>query len=671
MSHKYLYSSNKICILASDSGKETKKQLSIALRTHVYDILKKQMNERASSTNTKNKTLSNYVNNLLEKFLVVYRILGEDGWNELYSIAQKVDEKQKHSIIARIFVVLLKEIQEWRIEELTRESITSLDTKFDIKLPGPIFKVLFETRSDSTLEYYAGCSQTSLSNYVFYFSSYLQYHKALLDNIKEKDSQDMHPHKRFFIASEASLIEDIRYHRRPIRELINWHGQRQQEGKKIELYYVQRDLADNIKQRLNNAPENFNIGLWKYSEDKESYAVQFFYRPTELKAYDVERTIGIRVSFPGLPRYEAALEFINELNKEIANKNPKIGDLISFFRKRDLELDKGEGPYTPQPPAFTRDLVQEWPEIVNVNKRLQTSIPFLSNVIEDYFESKIRSKERLRILDSAAQLGYEALKISERDYADITFNEPDKLLYDKAVQDMKRFGTVKDLIDREWKDDFDRKLMYPNTGLGQILLLNEPWNLLTYTHFDRQKFNLVICTGNEIAHQTNTDAALEDLCKLLVSGGMLIIDHRNFSKINRCIEVAKENNSNPYDEYIKNDDQIYRYKRKYMYCSENIIAGPKEPKDGRIPLVFKNIPYDTLVPNTELLMHPLHVNEFCKKLRNLGTERFEKIKVYGDYEIQPPLVSLGNKGDDGSMLADFDEQKHLGHDFFVYVAIKE
>src|SRR5690349_15583352 len=76
---------------------------------------------------------------------------------------------------------------------------------------------------------------------------------------------------------------------------------------------------------------------------------------------------------------------------------------------------------------------------------------------------------------------------------------------------------------------FEQKIMQPYGMEAPLLLLNESWKLLTFSH--TQKFHVVLVLGNEIVHQKNEehgiDVALQDLSKLLLPGGLLVCDTRN------------------------------------------------------------------------------------------------------------------------------------------------
>ncbi len=79
---------------------------------------------------------------------------------------------------------------------------------------------------------------------------------------------------------------------------------------------------------------------------------------------------------------------------------------------------------------------------------------------------------------------------------------------------------------------------------------NLPWNHLKYSFYDDSRFLFVLALGNYISHMEKKEdlqTYLQDLIEVMQPGGVLIFDHRNFTKIENS-----PNSVDPIGDYIKN-----------------------------------------------------------------------------------------------------------------------
>ena len=209
---------------------------------------------------------------------------------------------------------------------------------------------------------------------------------------------------------------------------------------------------------------------------------------------------------------------------------------------------------------------------------------------------------------------------------------------------MKDYGQVREPIGSNGA----RNELITNKKNGVISLFNEPWSLLKYRFYGKDTFHIVLALGNFISHLDSTkkiNEALLDLFNLLKPGGTLVIDHRNFDKLEKSLRAT-----NPFDDYNS------RYLAKYMYCGENVRPGPElNQKSGKIRWFFRDMTKNNRI-ESNVEMVPIKDDFFVSQLKLIG---FEDIDTYYDYEINQKF-----RGEDSKV------EKDPNCDFFVYVATK-
>ncbi len=210
-------------------------------------------------------------------------------------------------------------------------------------------------------------------------------------------------------------------------------------------------------------------------------------------------------------------------------------------------------------------LVKCWDEYVgDISIRHKTIGSILLN------ELKVYQNYQGRILDAAAGMGYEGLFLLENNF-DVTFNEADLGFNEKLKEKIEGKGYKVDLGKVDWRD--------------------------LSKHY-KENYKAVLVLGNSLcmlSGEENRKKCIEEFHKILSTGGKLIIDLRNFSKIEK--KIIEDN------EYIRTKKVMYNgkfidfkiTKRDDKYISFDFFKTQGEEEIGNIPaemikdVEFKNI----------------------------------------------------------------------------------
>jgi len=225
------------------------------------------------------------------------------------------------------------------------------------------------------------------------------------------------------------------------------------------------------------------------------------------------------------------------------------------------------------------ELAKRWPEFVDCPKRLETLVPFLSNILAKYDTPKV--------LDAATGMGCEAVWLSEKgvDVIANEINEDLRLLTQKRAEER---GLKLNIVSGDWRN-----------------LRNE---------FKEETFDLILLLGNSLCllrKLRDREAAARNLRQVCKEGGSLIIDERNF----------------PY--MLFNRDRIlegqFRYNYKVMYCGKNIVGRPTQIEKDCVR--FGYFDGDRLVGTLD--MHPFETGEITSLFLKAG---FSAVVIYSDFK---------------------------------------
>jgi hypothetical protein len=614
---------------------ETKKSSNIVLKPYLKDKLYEMFKKTpADSYNAfVNLTLERYTN-LLEEF-------NENFIEEVINVTSHV--KNEPIVIKKFYIKLLQDSIE-KISNLKGES----DEWFDIETSANLFRCLFTIENKESILYF-GTSESTPSQYYFFFRKYLEFHEEMLNYRKQNNIDSNIKDTRFLIVSERALIDDYKYSPKKFAEFIKFHVEND-----VNLFFIDPTIVERLKNECFYKPLSSSFGFWN-----GKYSVQFRYHPPNRRSKNPQKLIGITLSFLGDKNYEATKELVEKI--KTLDKS-EIVDMKSFYEKLEKNRISNSDLFNVQKPTYSEEIISIWSEYSN-RDRLKKSIPFLKSVIEERYGKKIFPEHPIRILDSAAGLGHECINLVKLGYQ-IVSNEPDKKLYKFALGEMnKKYGTIQPL--NEEVGDYSPKILTMFDG-KELLLLNEPWSLLKQSFHDNESFDVILAIGNVISQISSENKyndnknkdddekeireRIGDLYEMLSPGGILVIDHRDFNLIENILDNV--------DNSIKSIHSRFKkvYSKQYNYCSNNIIGVPGPKINGKIPLNFIDNSRNEYkeIKGTEMI--PLHIPEFLKILKDAN---FTDIRVYRNQEIN-------NKINIDSPTCEKDNPS----DFFVYIATK-
>lgn len=245
---------------------------------------------------------------------------------------------------------------------------------------------------------------------------------------------------------------------------------------------------------------------------------------------------------------------------------------------------------------YGSDLVEMWADFIDWQKRRKGENGFLKNTLE--------KNNAIAIFDSCLGDGCDSIYLIKEGF-EVTSNDLDPGFIKKAQENARKENVKLHVTSFDW-----RKLD---------------------KHFEKEKFDAVLCVGNSLTHLfklTDRTKTLWQFHRLLKENGILIIDERNYQYI------------------LDNKKEIlggkFRYKRKYVYCGSTVHGYPIKIANNKVVMEYN----DTIrKKKAQLALYPFKKNELLKLLEKTG---FRKITQYSDYK----------KG--------FDEKA----DFYTYVCVK-
>lgn len=334
-----------------------------------------------------------------------------------------------------------------------------------------------------------------------------------------------------------------------------------------------------------------DVALWP------NFAVLFEIDPQGRPAH-----IGIR--FPGSrqgsgPTYDDIHRFVDAL------------ELESRILEREL----------PSLSYFAPSLADHWASYVDVGRRSDPSGPVGSFLLGELEGKRL-------VLDAAAGVGCESVMLLRHGFS-VVSNELDSTLARHA----SAFAAGADVR------------LNLTTFLWEDLAISFPGNL---------RFDAVLVLGNSLSLVEDPESrsrCLQSFWDVLLPGGLLIIDERNYSVIEDSAELIRDDPLGTFAPAIRGD---------VMYAGRRIRGYPAAMQQGKIL-------WDFFVADEErsgrpshhlgtapLVLYPFRYGELFHCLRDLG---FSRIRVFGD--LQPMAVDEMPSRMDAST-----------SDFLTYVAEK-
>jgi 2-polyprenyl-3-methyl-5-hydroxy-6-metoxy-1,4-benzoquinol methylase len=289
---------------------------------------------------------------------------------------------------------------------------------------------------------------------------------------------------------------------------------------------------------------------------------------------------------------------------------------VALLEKKAQKLDR-------ELPIYSNKLSKNWKRFAAPDLRVKQTVPLIEAIVGRLPEGK----DRVRIFDAAAGVGFEAITLLDLGY-DVQLNEIEESLRDAARDYAK-----------------EKKVQLPE---GQFSRIN--WLDLDQ-QFQPGKFDVVLVLGNSLCHlegPKQLSAAIQQFYEMLRPNGVLVCDERNFTYI---MERMPEIEPDPLNNFAfnRNSDRV-------MYPGTDVLGAPFNYDGER--LTFEYWEVDSRAgkfikvgnaPLGTLSMYPFKRGDLRATLKSTG---FSKVDVLCD--LHP------------SVNGDFQEDC----DFYTYVATK-
>ncbi len=430
---------------------------------------------------------------------------------------------------------------------------------------------------------YVGTDSHLPSFYTELYSDYLAAHKEYLTKTKLKDSV------RVMLVESERLRSDRTDRDDAFNDFMKWHAK-----EPVDLLHLPPRENDNTLS-ADSPLVNSDVGFWRDN------FVLLFSRVSEGEEA-AEAKVKLRLAFAGEPLYDMSSTYIDALLKTAGYQTPTPRDL-----KDEL-------------PIYTEALSQHWRQFCDPPERLERTGPFLESVLGRFGDRP----DRIRVFDAATGIGIEAVHLLKKGYYLIA-NEIEPSLREDAQHYAHELGTT-----------------IPEAHFTKL-----DW-LRLRDGLPEGSYDAVYVIGNSLCHlesDEQVERALQQFHEILVPGGVLICDERNFDYITRNWEHIKDD---PWNNFRFNTRT-----EKVMYHGVNVMGAPVDRKKKRVIFQYADVSRDgtKIVPGKvagELGMLSFPKGSLKKKL----AAQFSKVEVYCDLEASP----------DGQLSDDAD--------FFTYVATK-
>ena len=301
--------------------------------------------------------------------------------------------------------------------------------------------------------------------------------------------------------------------------------------------------------------------------------------------------------------YAECVEYFNQLRK--LGKTYLFTDFEELIAKNQLNRHN----------TFS-DLQTSWMQYVECPKRMLKLGLFLDKVVKWKFGGL-----GIRILDTAGRTGCESEYFAVQNSKHvITYNETDEFLYMKGTKILKE------------QHDF------PNSRLCRYDIKQ-----LRIAMYPR-RFDLALLLANAISLESTRDDVLKclwNINKVLVPGGLLIIDHRNYKKIFRYLDDMRQKGEecSPTTFYTKD-----YYSGDYFFCGTNTKgwpidwwvdnSGPKPSKYVKFRYGKSNTDYEG-----ELVMYAFEEDDLKFWLKDAGFSESSKFYDLGNTDRDPDFIT--------------------------------
>jgi hypothetical protein len=547
-----------------------------------------------------------------------------------------------------------------KLHELTGEGGTS----FELELANDLMGQLFENAKE-----YSGTTIYPPHNHYFYFPNLLSKHEQLLNQYNNASN-------RFVIIKKSVLYASYKYHSAQFYKFVDWH-----KNHKVGLWQIDPQFAENLRSKINEKYgkeilTSVNLAFWR-----NHCAVQCDLNPPpfmSLKPPDKERKM--QVVFPRNLTYHAIADYVDSLSNHVKDHSESNSDtffnIITFLKDLEIKREISEQ-------VFPKYVADSWKLIEGLEKRVLKSSKFLNEVIQSHYGNYITERNRIKILSAAGTLGFESVILSAEGYS-VTYNEPRDSLFNAALRELEEAGRVESILENylngagkrfissdykiaskfNFKSSQHGPLGFisnkPNTffkindDMKSMFLFNESICYLEDLFQGDAGFDIVMLLGNYISvydGKNTIDRILKILRKTIKPGGILIIDHRNYEKIELCFSIAKKIGLSAYDVYLKELQPVKEECPEFVpYTSEYIFTG--EIPFGPVDIIYNEKDFNRIVLKAEIPIGSDIKEPFLPHLTSIKWKEFRgmlddagfvNILSFGDQETCKQLDS--KKGD--------------------------
>jgi len=228
----------------------------------------------------------------------------------------------------------------------------------------------------------------------------------------------------------------------------------------------------------------------------------------------------------------------------------------------------------------SQTLVSMWREFIDWDKRRKGE--------DNFLVKQFQARGVKKIFDASVGDGCDSIYLLKQGF-DVTSNDLDETFIAKALENAKAENVQLKITRFDW-----RKL---DTELAQ------------------ESFDAVILLGNSLTYLFDEKDQLETLRqfkRLLRSGGVLVIDERNYQYIldNR-------------EKILQGD---FQYSGNYVYCGDKVHGKPIEISDERVKMEYTN---ESTGKKGYLVLYPFQHGEM-KNL--LAKTEFASVEQFSDYK---------------------------------------
>lgn len=393
-------------------------------------------------------------------------------------------------------------------------------------------KWCFET---ATTKNYVGTDSHVPSQYRTIYSEYLTAHERFIARVPRSES------KRIMISNAEKLRADRAENPKDNAVFLEWHNTdhrkpndaRGTSKQPVGLFqltpHANAELLKNTEPKLEDLTET-DIAFW------ENDFVLLFNPVTDSidPADGAPTEVRLRFREKGTALYNECERYVTLL-KEKANPH-------------DREL-----------PIYSSTLSENWKRFAAPDLRTQRTVPLIMSVVDQIPVEK----DRIRIFDAAAGVGFEAVGLLREGY-DVQLNEIEQSLREAAHEYAKEMG-----------------IQLPE---GQFSRTN--WLELNQ-EFQAGKFDVVVVIGNSLCHLEGPgqlETAIDQFHKMLRRGGALICDERNFDYIMGRLDYILEDPINHF-RFNQKDDRV-------MYPGKNVLGAPFDYDGTRLTFEYWDVELD-------------------------------------------------------------------------------